>query len=240
MQPKRSKPSRFPDTRWSLVGRATASDQTTRQQAMMELLETYSPVLRTFLVDVRHLSPDWADDLLQDFIADKILANKLVHRADQERGKFRNFVLKSLNHFVSAKLRKERALQDVTANLDQAILNTLASSSDKDYFEIQWVHQVVREALNLMEADCTARRRQDMWIIFRLRIVDPMLQGAEPVNYLQLIHELNLQSPRQAMNLLAIAKRAFDKCLRIAVGRYVHEDQVEAEITDLRQILTRS
>jgi hypothetical protein len=49
---------------------------------------------------------------------------------------------------------------------------------------------------------------------------------------------LDIQTPREAMNLLANAKRSFLKHLRAAVGRYARtEEEIDAEIADLRKIL---
>ncbi|MCC5829127.1 MAG: hypothetical protein JJU36_06730 [Phycisphaeraceae bacterium] len=239
MQPEKMKPSRFPETRWSLVGRASGSDELTRQQALAELLQAYTPGLRSFLVEVRRVSPDLADDLLHDFIADKFLARKLVHHAEQGKGKFRNFVLKSLNNFVTSKLKREYATRAVGAGLDGATLAAHVTRPGSDRFEQEWVQQVVQDAMRLMEVDCRDRSRKDLWTVFCLRVADPMLQDAEPASYEDVVRQLGIQTPRQAMNLLANAKRLFNKHLRFAVGRYVHEDQIDAEIADLREIVGR-
>ena len=236
----RKKPSRFPETRWSLVGRAAASDELTRQQALAELLVAYLPGLRAFLVEARRVPADLADDLLHDFVADKFLARKLVHHADQGKGKFRNFILKALNNFVTTRLKREYAARALAAGVDGSVLATLASCQCDERFEQEWVQQVVRDALELMEADCRERGRSDLWEVFRLRVVDPVLHGAAPADYEQIVARLDVQTPRQAINLLANAKRCFVKHLRAAVGSYVHDEaQIDEEIADLRRIVGR-
>jgi len=240
MPHERKKSSRFPATRWSLVGRAAASDELTRQQAIAELLVTYMPGLRAFLVEARRVPADLADDLLHDFVADKVLAANLVRKADQDRGKFRNFVLKSLNNFVTTKLQREYAARAVTAGLDEALIASLSSEGESDRFEQEWVRQVVRNAVQRMEADCRGQGRPDLWDIFRLRVVEPMLHDAEPADYDQIVQRFDLETPRQAMNLLANAKRCFLKYLRLAVREYVRGDEnIDEEIADLREIARR-
>lgn len=239
MSSKHKKSSRFPETRWSLVGRAAASDDLTRQQALAELLAVYAPVLRAFLIETRRVPPDLAEDLLHDFVVDKVLARKLIHHADQGRGKFRSFVLKALNNFVTTKLKREYAAR-AAASLDQSVLATLASPQSTDRFEQEWVQQVVRDALQLTEADCTRRGRTDLWQVLCLRVVEPMLNGAEPADYEQIVRQFDIETPRQAMNLLANAKRCFIKHLRAAVGRYVSDkSMIDEEIADLREIVAR-
>jgi len=234
------KPSRFPETRWSLVGRAAASDQLTRQQAIGELLVAYLPGLRAFLIGARRVPADLVDDLLHDFVADKFLAGKLVHHADQGRGKFRNFLLKALNNFVTTRLKREYAARALAAGVDGSVLAALASYQCDDRFDQEWLQQVLRDALELMEADCRDRGRLDMWEVFRLRVVDPMLHSVVPADYEQIIGRFDVETPRRAINLLANAKRCFVKHLRAAVGRYVHDDAlIDDEIADLREILGR-
>ncbi len=234
------KPSRFPHTRWSLVGRAAASDALTRQQALTEILVVYTPALRAFLVETRRLPPPLADDLLQDFVVDKVLVRNLVQQADQDRGKFRNFLLKALNNFVTTKLQREYATRAGAAGWDEAMLARVAAPSHPDPFEQAWVQQVVREALHLMEADCTTRGRTDLWDVFCLRVVHPLLHDTEPMEYAQIVRRFHLRTPREAINLLASAKRRFFTHVRTAVGRYVRDDaQIDEELADLRAIVGR-
>lgn len=234
------KSQRFPETSWSLVGRAAASDELTRQKALTELLTTYMPGLRSFLIEGRHISPDLADDILHDFVVDKVLVGELVHHADHEKGKFRNFVLKALNNFASSKLRREYATREKVTGMNELLSAPQSSRQGTERFEQEWVRQVVRDALQLMEADCRNKDRDDLWKIFCLRVVDPMLQNSEPADYEEIIRQLGVQTPRQAMNLLANGKRCFERHLRTAVGRYINNpDQIDEEIADLREIVGR-
>lgn len=239
MHQKGAKSSRFPATQWSLVARAAASAESTRQEALAELLHTYTPGLRSFLVEVRRLPSDLADDLLHDFIADKVLARKLVHHATCGKGKFRNFVLKALSNFVTTKLKKEYTTRSMAVGLDHSVLASFSAHLEADRFEQEWVQQVVRDALRMMESDCEDRSRSDLWKVFRLRFADPMLNGTEAAGYEVVVRELGIQTPRQAINLLANAKRCFERHLRTAIGRYVPEDQIDAELADLRAIVSR-
>lgn len=240
MATNQKKLSRFPNTRWSLVGRAAASDELTRQQALAELLVAYTPALRAFLVETRRVPPALAEDLLQDFVCDKVLAQNLVHHADQGRGKFRNLLLKALNNFVTTRLQREYAARALTAGFDASMLAALTAPQSPDRFEQEWVQQVVREALQLMETDCGIRGRTDLWEIFCLRVVEPLLHDTEPLDYAQIIRRFDLRTPREAINLLASAKRRFFTHVRTAVGRYVYDEaQIDEELADLRAIVGR-
>ncbi len=235
MAASKEKPTRFPDTRWSLVGRAAASDAVVRLQALEELLSIYSPGFRTFLIQARHIAPDEADELVQAFVADKVLAAQLVRHADQQRGKFRNFVLKSLNNFATTRRRGQmRPGGSLESAHDAAEQLQFATA---DVFDRQWVQQVVADALHMMASDCESRGRADMWEILRLRVVEPVFRGAEPLGYEQIVQLFGFDSPRQAMNLLASAKRCFLDHLRLAISKYVEENRIEEELADLRRIV---
>jgi len=84
---------RFPTTHWSLVVRAGHDAAETQREALEQLLRRYLPALHAHLVHTRRVAPDEADDLLQDFVASRIIEKGLVGRADQELGKFRWYLL---------------------------------------------------------------------------------------------------------------------------------------------------
>ncbi len=240
MPEKPRKPGRFPDTRWSLVGRAEASDAATRRDALGQLLTDYAPALRAFLVVSRQIPSDLAADIVQDFIADKILSRKLLHHADRRRGRFRNLLVKALDNFAISKLSRESAVRARLTGAEFAELSVPASPPHRDQFDREWIEQLVRHALDLMRAECEKEGRQDLWTVFRLRVINPLFDGEEPASYTEIVDRLQIQTPRQAINLLATAKRAFSRHLRTSVGRYVDgENGIEHEIAELRRIVSR-
>lgn len=235
-----TKKSRFPETQWSLVGRATQSDDAEREAAVSRLLTIYRPALRAFLVETRRIPDAMADDILHDFVADRILAKRILERVDSNRGRFRNFMVKSLSNFASTAMSREAVRSGPTIELDDTALFDAATRQDTDRFDQAWVRSLVSDALELMEQECTTSGRTDMWEVFVARAVDPILHGHEPVEYHELVERFGLKTPRQAINLLATGKRAFIRHLRVAVGRYVEgDDRVDQEITDLKAIVSR-
>jgi hypothetical protein len=235
-----TKKSRFPETQWSLVGRAGMSDAVERERAVARLLAIYRPALRVFLVETRRIPQQMADDILHDFVADRILAKRILERANSDRGRFRNFLVKSLSNFASTQMTKERGRTGPAVELQEATLSTASSRQDTDRFDRQWVRSLVTDALQLMEEDCRARDRMDLWDILVARAVDPILHDAHPVEYDVIVERFGLETPRQAINLLATAKRAFLRHLRTAVGRYVDGDaRIDEEIADLKEIVGR-
>ena len=92
----------FPNTHWSPVRGAGVTDREARRTGLTTLLERYQPALLSYLLVVRGVPRQVAEDLLQAFLTDKWLHENFLRRTDQHRGRFRNFVLTSLNHFVTS------------------------------------------------------------------------------------------------------------------------------------------
>src|SRR5580693_2515632 len=107
----------FPVTQWSLIARASHVDVETRRRALGELLERYVPAVRCYLTLGKRIDPDRADDILQGFLASKILDEHLIERADQQRGKFRTFLLTALDRFIINQHRFDAAQKRAPAQL---------------------------------------------------------------------------------------------------------------------------
>ena len=236
---------RFPTTHWSLVARAGQDATEAKQQALGELLTRYLPALRAHLIYGKRLSPDDADDLLQEFVAAKLLEKELIGRADAELGKFRTFLLTALDRFLIDRFREENArkrspgegrLRDLG---DDAGL--LQANTPSDAFDLAWARNVIDQTVRLMRAECETSGRSDIWGLFECRLLEPMLHAAEPIEYEDLVQRFGLQSPSQASNLLMTAKRMFARVLRSVVGEYAREsEEIEAEIRELMEVLARA
>src|SRR4051812_47357518 len=89
---------RFPSTHWSMVGGAGESGSLARKGALAALVNRYLPALKVYLMRKRKLSADAAEDVLQSFVAEKVLDASFIATADRRRGKFRTFLLTSLDN----------------------------------------------------------------------------------------------------------------------------------------------
>ena len=233
--PERRRPDRFPSTHWSLVGRAAASDLAASRGALATLLNRYLLPMKVYLVRKRRLSGEEADDLLQSFVGEKVLDGEFVAAADQKRGRFRSFLLTSLDHFLIDQVRRRKG--HVWAGDEEAL--DPAAPQGSDPFDVEWARQVINEALRRMEDECRAAGRADVWAMFERRVVGPTLLDRPAPPYEQLVAEIGFASPTQASNCLVTAKRMFARTLRDVVTEYAGEDaNVEAELRDLMSILS--
>src|ERR1043165_5225509 len=90
--------SAFPDTRWTLILQAGSAEGPAADQALAELCRAYWYPLYAFVRRRGHPT-EAARDLTQDFFA-YLLEHRSFAVADQDRGRFRSFLLKSLQRFL--------------------------------------------------------------------------------------------------------------------------------------------
>jgi RNA polymerase sigma factor (sigma-70 family) len=99
----------FVTTHWSVVLTAARSDTTRARAALEHLCQTYWHPLYAYVRRRGH-SPEDAQDLTQEFFA-RLLERNAVATVAPEKGRFRSFLLASMNHFLADEWDKARALK---------------------------------------------------------------------------------------------------------------------------------
>lgn len=220
---------------WGLVQQVQAG--TASREALQALLVQYRPPLKAHLVVRKKLSSQAADDLLQNFIASKILRLKLIERADRAKGRFRSFLLTALDRYVIDEFRK--ADEPVQALGDMPVEMPTPDASEP--FDVAWARQVIDAAVSRMQETCRKDARPDIWGVFEERMLKPILHGTEPASYETLVAKFGLATPMQASNVLMTAKRMFRRAMEEVVREYEAGDEdVQAEVESLRTILGRA
>src|SRR6266567_87300 len=95
-----SRSSRLPSTHWSEIASASHTRQQKGREALDRLLVRYQAALLAHSTFRFRATEDAAQDLLQSFVAEKILENALLAQANPARGRFRTFLLNALDRFV--------------------------------------------------------------------------------------------------------------------------------------------
>ncbi|MBX7246307.1 MAG: RNA polymerase sigma factor [Candidatus Sumerlaeaceae bacterium] len=99
----------FATTHWSLVVSAGHGNEADSRAALQQLCERYWLPLYSY-VRRRGYSPDDAQDLTQEFFM-RLLQHNRVRTADQQKGRFRSFLLTSLKNFLSDEWDKAHAVK---------------------------------------------------------------------------------------------------------------------------------
>jgi RNA polymerase sigma factor (sigma-70 family) len=105
-----SSAAKFNTTRWSVVIAVRNNvPATLRHTALDELARLYWPPLYAYLRR-RGYAPHLAEDLTQEFFA-RLLESDSLKSVDAAKGKFRSFLLASLNHFLANHHDRQHALK---------------------------------------------------------------------------------------------------------------------------------
>jgi DNA-directed RNA polymerase specialized sigma24 family protein len=239
------KPVAFAATHWSLVERAGQATGEKRRASLEELLQRYLPALRAHLTIDKKLPIETADDLLQGFVADKVMVQNLIGLADRSKGKFRTFLLAALNRYVIDQLRKEGSIkrggQAGKSSMESCQGELVSQEAEPGaQFDVVWARELVARALQLMVDECRGTGRDEIWEVFECRIMRPAFHGGEAMPYEELVGKFGLKTPLQAYNLLTTGKRMFSRCLREAVGDYAgNPEMADEEINELKSILAK-
>lgn len=235
-----SKSSLFPRTDWTELGKAAGAEPVPLDQ----LIRLYWQPLKIFLISAFPSVSNQADTLLQDFAEDKLLQDGWLRKADQSRGRFRDFLKTSLRNFVLDRLNRAEAKKP-PMSLDELEQELPGPEAAAEEFDLVWARTVLAETLRRMETDCKnpgsdQPRRGYIWEMFRIRLLDPVFEDTDQVPYDQLIERFGLRSPTDASNLLLSGKRIFKAHLSRVISEYARQDAATAaEIQALEDFLVR-
>jgi RNA polymerase sigma-70 factor (ECF subfamily) len=212
-----------------------------RREALTRFLRRYNEALKTHLVYRKRIDQHQAEDVVQGFLLSRVIEADLIKKADANRGRFRSYLLTSLDRYASNELRGARAKKrggGERVDLDEAAHAEDSTAAPLQKFEVAWAQQVLRETVKRMRDHCERTGRQELWGLFEARVLAPTLEHADPVPYEQLMERYRLESQEQAANLLVTAKRTFTRAMRSVIAEYEQDDgAIDAEIADLRKIL---
>jgi len=230
----------FPRTDWADLGKAAAAEPA----PLDRLVKLYWQPLKIYLLATFPALHNQAEVLLQNFAEDKLLQEGWLRKADQSRGRFRDFLKISLRNFILDRLNRAEA-KNPPLSLDELEQELPEAETVSEAFDLEWARTVLGETLRRMEADCRRPgedqpRRSFIWEMFRIRLLEPVYHGAAQVPYDQLIAKFKLKSPMDASNMLLSGKRIFKAHLDKVIREYAGQDAAAAlEIQALEEFLQR-
>jgi RNA polymerase sigma factor (sigma-70 family) len=159
----------FATTHWSMVVSAGRGDGPESREALEKLCESYWIPLYSYVRRCGHRQDD-AQDLTQEFFA-RIVAHNRIARADQQKGRFRSFLLAALKNFLSDEWDKAKALkrgggiQFVPMQFDtgEAVYNQepAGNTTPEQIFERRWALTLLDRVLARLgaEYECTGKTK---------------------------------------------------------------------------------
>lgn len=226
----------FVTTHWSVVIRARQGD-TTAQQALSELCCTYWYPLYAF---VRRLgqSPQDAEDLTQAFFT-RLLEKNYIAAADQEKGRFRTFLLITLKRFLANEWDRQHAQKRggfaTVISIDQSLAESRfgaepAHQETPDVlFERQWAMTLLEQVMARLQAEFAATDRAEQFTYLRACLTKD--DAALP--YAEIGARLGLTEPAVKMAVQRLRAR-YRELLRDEIAKTVASpDDIEDELRHL-------
>lgn len=233
----------FATTRWSLVAAAGNDDSVLNRGALEKLCSLYWYPIYGF-VRRQGFRPEQAEDLTQEFFAMLLDRNDLA-KADQQRGRFRSFLLTAVKHHLLNQLDRDRATKrggrrerisiDFSAAEGRYTIEPTSDDGGDVAFQKQWALLLLERTRQLMHGEYATAGNEAVF----LRLL-PMLTGDGPTSsHAIAAAELGMTEGAVKVALHRMRKR-FGERLREQIAETVDApDQIEDEVRELFEALRR-
>jgi RNA polymerase sigma-70 factor (ECF subfamily) len=222
----KSEPGRavFATTHWSVVVEAGQSDSPKASQAMAQLCQTYWYPLYAYVRRKGYQAPD-AQDLTQEFFA-RLLARNYVTGADRGRGKFRSYLLGTLEHFLAKEWRRAHAEKRGGGRADfsldemdaekRYLLEPAHELTPAKIFDRRWATTVLDQAMARLARECQASGKGNLF-----EAVKPLLSGESAgLSYAELARSLNMTEAALKVAVHRLRQR-YGECIRAEIAQTV-------------------
>ena len=224
-------------TRWSVILLAGEEQGSDAEKALATLCETYWFPLYAY-IRRRGNSATEAQDLTQEFFA-TLIDKKFVAAADQERGRFRAFLLTACKHFLSKQRDKARAQKrgggrkPLSLDLDLGESRYVAEPADtltpEQLYDREWAVDLLKRVISRLEEEMVKSGKSDWFERIKVFIV----AGHEDATYGEVAESLDTTEAAIKMAVHRMRKR-YGKLLREEIAETLeHVADVEDEIRAL-------
>jgi RNA polymerase sigma-70 factor (ECF subfamily) len=230
----------FVTTHWSVVLSAGHSDTPRAAEALQRLCQAYWYPLYAY-VRRRGYSPHDAQDLTQGFFA-RLLERHAMTKVDRAKGKFRSFLLASMNHFLADEWDKRRAQkrdagQPISLDLGSAETRYLQQADDalpaEKTFERRWALTLLEQVYGRLRQDYRREGKGDLFETLRFSLMGE--RSAVPYADLARRLSMNEGAVKVAVHRL---RQNYRKRLRAHIAETVATpEEVEEELRCLLRAL---
>ena len=236
----------FETTHWSQISSVRTGSSEQQRRIINKLIRKYWKPVYCYLRQ-KGYSNEHAKDLTQGFFHEIVLGRDLIGQADRSRGRFRTFLLTSLNHYISNKHRKDpdvkripfsQAKKTDTDELPDFLSKQLGITPEQA-FNYTWATAILDEVLIEVKNSFCQTGRTTYWEVFRERILAPIFKDDKPSSMVEICTKYGINSGPKASNMIVTVKRRFRAVLELKLRKFVREDStVEAEFCELIEALS--
>jgi RNA polymerase sigma-70 factor (ECF subfamily) len=226
----------FATTQWTMVLNARRNDSIRAHEALEQLCRTYWYPLYAY-VRRRGRSPEDAEDSTQGFFARLLQLNSLA-AVRREKGRFRSFLLASLNHYLSDEWDRARAQKRgpgrvLPLNKDAAEKRLSHEPADtltpEKLFEQKWALTILDTVVQRLQEEWESAGKGALFMALRFSIVGEKSERA----YADLSADLKLTGAALRVAVHRLRQR-YRQLLRDEIAQTVAtEVEIDEEIRHL-------
>jgi RNA polymerase sigma factor (sigma-70 family) len=231
----------FTTTHWSVVLEAGDSESPEADYAISQLCRVYWYPLYAY-VRRQGYEVHQAQDLTQEFFA-HLLANRCFRGLDRKRGRFRSWLLASLENFLAKEWRDAHRLKrgghatflslDAMEPEQRYQLEPVDNVSADRVYERRWALTVVEQALARLRAEFEAAGRLEMFRQLQPMLTDP---GAKEI-YSKIAAALDMTPGAVKVAVFRLRQR-YGELVRHEIAQTVADPaDVDAELRHLANVL---
>ena len=232
----------FTTTHWSVILTARTTGSPDAAAAMEKLCQAYWYPLYAYVRRRGH-EPEDARDLTQSYFL-RLLENDYVAQADPAKGKFRSFLLVTLNHFLSDARERERAIKrgggrtivslDAMDAEERFRCEPRDSTTPERLFERRWAMTLLDRAARRVREEFVEAGKEDVFNV--LQVFQPGEQTA--LSYAEAAARLGL-GEAAVKTLIHRLRRRHRELVREEVAQTVSSTQeVEEELRQMIAVLS--
>lgn len=226
--------NQFATTQWKVVLEARDGTDSQARLALESLCQAYWFPLYAYVRSRGH-DADRARDLTQAFFAD-LLGRNFLATIDRSKGRFRSFLLASLDHFLSHERDKANALKKgggvLPISLDTADADVRYRLEPTDLVTPELVFER-RWGLTVMERTMERLRAEHDDQTGRFEQLKPCLTGENPDRYAEIAETLGT-TPAAVKAAVHRLRQRYGRLLREEIGETVSSPaEVDEELRHL-------
>ena len=232
----------FTTTHWTVILAAAGPTAPEASEALEKLCRAYWYPLYAY-VRRRGYAPHDAQDLTQEFFA-RLLARNFLQGVAADKGRFRSFLLASLNHFLADEWDKARAQKrggnqfhlslDATTGEDRYQLEPADDFNAEKLFERRWAAALLEQARSRLETEYVESGRAELYQ--RLRTVEAGSRATPP--YAQLGAEVGLSESAVKSAVFRMRRRYHELLREEVAGTVSGPSEIDEEIRYLITVLS--
>lgn len=233
--------ARFESTHWSVVLAAASPPSSGASNALERLCASYWYPLYAYIRG-RGVGPEDAHDLTQEFFA-RLIEKGFLKDVRPEKGKFRTFLLASVNHFLSNEWDRAKAqkrgghLQFLPLDFAQAeerhVRGAAHTLSPEALFERAWAMAVLDSALSRLRDEYARAGKESQFD----HLKGVLVLGEGGASYRELGGEIGLSEGAVKVAVHRLRRRYRDLLLEEIAQTLAESENTEEELRHLMAAL---